>query len=323
MRLDEDRYYGAKVPEITVSFWVAKIISTAMGEATSDFLVFHTNPYLAVAAGGLGFALALALQFATRRHVPAAYWLLVVMVAIFGTMVADVIHVVLGVPYAISTVLFAAGLLLILWGWRASERSLSIHTVVTPRREAFYWATVSATFALGTAAGDLTAATFGMGYLNSAILFSILFALPGLAYVAFGLNEVAAFWTAYIMTRPMGPPSPTGSTSRCRAAGLAMARRLSRSCSPPAWGSRFCMSACGIGGSARPSPRAGHEGGPAGRGPVRGRQNRSLTPASSAFEARPWPSIVAVQPACQRQPPARSPASARPAIPSFAGMLWP
>ncbi len=204
MRLDEDHYYGTKVPEITVSFWVAKIISTAMGEATSDFLVFHTNPYLAVAAGGIGFLLALALQFATRLHVPAVYWLLVVMVAIFGTMVADVIHVVLGVPYAILTGLFAASLLLILWGWKASERSLSIHTVVTPRREAFYWATVSATFALGTAAGDLTAATFGMGYLNSAILFSILFALPGIAYVAFGLNEVAAFWTAYIMTRPMG-----------------------------------------------------------------------------------------------------------------------
>lgn len=204
MRLDEDRYYGTKVPEITVSFWVAKIISTAMGEATSDFLVFHTNPYLAVVAGVLGFVLALALQFATRRHVPAIYWLLVVMVAIFGTMVADVIHVVLGVPYAISTGLFAAGLLAILWGWNATERTLSIHTVVTPRREAFYWATVVATFALGTAAGDLTASTFGMGYLNSAILFSALFALPGLAYFAFGLNEVAAFWTAYIMTRPMG-----------------------------------------------------------------------------------------------------------------------
>lgn len=204
MRLDEDRYYGAKVPEITVSFWVAKIISTAMGEATSDFLVFHTDPYLAVVAGALGFVLALVLQFATRRHVPAIYWLLVVMVAIFGTMVADVIHVVLGVPYAISTGLFAASLLAILWGWNATERTLSIHTVITPRREAFYWATVVATFALGTAAGDLTASTFGMGYLNSAILFSALFALPGLAYFAFGLNEVAAFWTAYIMTRPMG-----------------------------------------------------------------------------------------------------------------------
>lgn len=204
MRLDERRYYGTKVPEITLSFWVAKIISTAMGEATSDFLVFHTNPYMAVVAGAAGFLLALVLQFATRRHVPAVYWLLVVMVSIFGTMVADVIHVVLGVRYAISTTLFAASLFVILWGWNRTERTLSIHTVATPRREAFYWGTVIATFALGTAAGDLTAATFGMGYLNSAILFSILFALPGLGYFAFGLNEVAAFWAAYIMTRPMG-----------------------------------------------------------------------------------------------------------------------
>lgn len=204
VRMDEDRYYGTKVPEITLSFWIAKILSTAMGEATSDFFVFHTNPYLAVLGGGLGFVAALLLQFRTRRHTPAVYWLLVVMVSIFGTMVADVVHVVLGVPYAISTAAFAICLLAILWSWNALERSLSIHTVQTPRREAFYWATVIATFALGTAAGDLTAATFGMGYFNSAILFTVLFILPGIAYLALGLNEVTAFWAAYILTRPMG-----------------------------------------------------------------------------------------------------------------------
>ncbi len=204
MRMDERRYYGTKVPQITLAFWVAKILSTAMGEATSDFLVFHTNPYLAVIGGGLGFLAALGLQFATRRYVPAIYWLLVVMVSIFGTMVADVIHVVLGVPYPVSTGMFAASLVVILGAWSLSERTLSIHTVATPRREAFYWATVIATFALGTAAGDLTASTFGMGYLNSAILFTALFAAPGLARRLFGLNEVAAFWTAYILTRPMG-----------------------------------------------------------------------------------------------------------------------
>lgn len=204
MRLDEARYTGAKVPDITPSFWVAKILSTAMGEATSDFLVFHTNPYLAVAAGGIGFLAALALQFSLRRHVPAVYWLVVVMVSIFGTMIADVIHVVLGVPYTVSTTLFAVSLVVILWLWNTTERSLSIHTIITPRREAFYWATVIATFALGTAAGDLTASTFGMGYLNAAVLFSALFVLPGIAYVARGLSEVPAFWTAYILTRPMG-----------------------------------------------------------------------------------------------------------------------
>lgn len=203
-QMDVWRYYGSKVPEITLSFWVAKILSTAMGEATSDFLVSHLNPYFAVVIGGLGFLIALALQFGRRRYVPAFYWLVVVMVSIFGTMVADVIHVVLGVPYAASTGLFAACLIAILWAWSRVERTLSIHSIVTPRREVFYWATVIATFALGTAAGDLTASTVGMGYLNSAILFSALFALPGLAYVAFGTNEVATFWTAYILTRPMG-----------------------------------------------------------------------------------------------------------------------
>lgn len=204
IRMDQNWYYGTKVPQITLSFWVAKILSTAMGEATSDFFVFHTNKYLAVLGGALTFLIVLILQFRTRLHVPAIYWLLVVVVSIFGTMVADVVHVVLGVPYLISTIVFAAGLFTILWLWNATERSLSIHTVETPRREAFYWATVITTFALGTATGDLTAATFGMGYLNSAFLFTVLFALPGIAYFAFGLNEVAAFWTAYILTRPMG-----------------------------------------------------------------------------------------------------------------------
>lgn len=204
MHMDEDWYYGTKVPQITLSFWIAKILSTAMGEATSDFFVFHTNPYIAVVGGGVGFLGALALQFSTRRHIPAVYWLLVVMVSIFGTMVADVMHVVLGVPYAVSTMTFAIILFAVLWRWNSVERSLSIHTIETPRREAYYWATVIATFALGTAAGDLTASTFGMGYLNSTILFTVLFAVPGIAYFAFGLNEIASFWAAYILTRPMG-----------------------------------------------------------------------------------------------------------------------
>lgn len=202
--MEERRYYGSKVPEITLSFWVAKILTTAMGEATSDFLVLHVNPYFAVMSGGLGFLIALVLQFATRSYGPVAYWLLVVMVSIFGTMVADVVHVVLGVPYALSTTMFALVLAVIIWGWNRSERTLSIHSIRTPRREAFYWATVVATFALGTAAGDLTASTFQLGYLGSAILFTLLFALPGVCYFMFKVNEVSAFWAAYILTRPMG-----------------------------------------------------------------------------------------------------------------------
>ena len=194
----------SKVPEITIYFWIIKILTTAMGEATSDYLVFHINPYAAVISGALGFAAAFVLQFWVKRYIAWVYWLLVVMVSIFGTMVADVTHVVLGVPYEMSATVFAAGLVLILTLWFRVEGTLSIHSIFTPRRELFYWATVLATFALGTAAGDMTAASFHLGYLGSGILFTILFIVPGIGYRLGAFNEVLAFWFAYIMTRPMG-----------------------------------------------------------------------------------------------------------------------
>jgi uncharacterized membrane-anchored protein len=193
-----------KVPEITVSFWIVKLLSTAMGEATSDFLVFQINPYVAVVLGCLGLVGALLLQLLVRRYIPWVYWLAVVMVAVFGTMAADVAHVVLGIPYVVSTAGFAAALACIFIIWHRSEKTLSIHSISRGRRECFYWATVMATFALGTAAGDLTAATLGLGYFASIVLFGVLFALPGLAYWLFGLNEIMAFWFAYIVTRPLG-----------------------------------------------------------------------------------------------------------------------
>jgi len=151
-----------------------------------------------------GGEVALVLQFSMRRYVPGVYWFTVVMVAIFGTMAADVLHVVLGIPYLVSTVFFAVVLAAIFAVWYATEKTLSIHSINTPRRELFYWATVMATFALGTAAGDMTAATFGLGYFASGVLFAVLFAAPALAYGLFGLNEIVAFWFAYIMTRPLG-----------------------------------------------------------------------------------------------------------------------
>ena len=194
----------SKVPEITVYFWIIKLLSTAMGESTSDYLVYQINPYVAVALGCLGLAVALILQLLVRRYVPWVYWLAVVMVAVFGTMVADVAHVVLGIPYWVSTVCFASALAIIFVTWYASEKTLSIHTIYSGRRELFYWATVIATFALGTAAGDLTASTLRLGYFPSFVLFAILFALPALAYWLLGLNEIVAFWFAYIMTRPLG-----------------------------------------------------------------------------------------------------------------------
>jgi uncharacterized membrane-anchored protein len=194
----------SKVPEITVYFWIVKILTTAMGEATSDYLVYHMDRYLAVMLGAAGFLVAFALQFAVRRYIAWAYWLLVVMVAIFGTMAADVTHIVLGVPYALSTTGFAFALAVIFMTWSRFEGTLSIHSIYTPRRELFYWATVCATFALGTAAGDMTAFTLHLGFFVSGVLFALLFALPGLCYWRFGVNDIFAFWAAYVLTRPLG-----------------------------------------------------------------------------------------------------------------------
>jgi uncharacterized membrane-anchored protein len=194
----------SKVPEITIFFWIIKLLSTAMGESTSDYLVYQINPYVAVVLGCLGLVVALILQLLVRRYIPWVYWLAVVMVAIFGTMAADVTYVVLHIPHLVATVCFSSALAVIFVIWYLSERTLSIHSIYRGRRELFYWATVMATFALGTAAGDLTASTLRLGYFASVILFAVLFALPGLAYWLLGLNAIAAFWFAYIVTRPLG-----------------------------------------------------------------------------------------------------------------------
>jgi uncharacterized membrane-anchored protein len=136
--------------------------------------------------------------------VPWVYWLAVAMVGVFGTMAADVLHVGLGVPYLVFTVFFAAALAVVFGVWFATERTLSIHSIRTPRREVFYWAAVMATFALGTAAGDLTAVTLHLGYLSSGALFAVVILIPALGYRFFGLNAIVAFWFAYIVTRPLG-----------------------------------------------------------------------------------------------------------------------
>jgi uncharacterized membrane-anchored protein len=194
----------SKVPEITVFFWIIKLLTTAMGEVTSDFFVYQYNPYVVVVLGGVGLVAALLLQVSRRRYEPWVYWLAVVMVAIFGTMAADVVHIQLGVPYLVSTVFFLVSLAVIFATWYATEKTLSIHSIYTRRRELFYWATVLATFALGTAAGDMTAITLGLGYWASGVMFAVLFAIPGLAYWRAGLNAIFAFWVAYILTRPFG-----------------------------------------------------------------------------------------------------------------------
>ncbi|WP_127901717.1 hypothetical protein [Solirhodobacter olei] len=194
----------SKVPEITVLFWIVKVLTTGMGETTSDFLVHHMDPHIAVVIGFLGFLAAMALQFAAPRYNAWIYWFALVMVSVFGTMAADVLHVGLGVPYAVSTSFFALSLAAILTLWYRSEGTLSIHSIHSRRREAFYWATVLATFALGTAAGDMTAMAMGLGFRDSGVMFAAVIALPALAYWFLGLPEVPAFWFAYIITRPLG-----------------------------------------------------------------------------------------------------------------------
>jgi uncharacterized membrane-anchored protein len=194
----------SKVPEVTVYFWIIKVLTTGMGETTSDFLVTTIDPIIAVVLGGLAFGVALVLQFSAGRYIAWIYWLTVVMVSIFGTMAADVVHVALGIPYSISTPFFAISLAVILYAWQRVEGTLSIHSIHTARREFFYWATVSTTFALGTAAGDMTASSMGLGYLESGFLFLAIFAVPAIAYWKFGMGEIMAFWFAYVVTRPLG-----------------------------------------------------------------------------------------------------------------------
>ena len=198
------RTAAAKVPLAVALFWITKTLSVGMGEVTSDWLVHRLAPPLAVAIGTVLLAVALLWQVSLERYVAWVYWLCVVVVSIVGTMAADVLHVGLGIPYVVSTAFWAIVLAVVFVAWRRIEGSLSIHSVVTRRRELFYWAAVLATFALGTAAGDMTAHTLGLGFLASGFLFTALMLVPIVAYRTKVLGGVAAFWTAYVLTRPIG-----------------------------------------------------------------------------------------------------------------------
>ena len=194
---------AAKVPEVIALFWIAKILTTAGGEATSDYLKTWGN----IGGGGtevLLFAVGLVLQFATRRYRAVSYWFLAYAIAIFGTGVSDFLHLDVHIPYAGTTALWAGVLAVIFLLWYRMEGTLSIHSITTQRRESFYWATVFATFALGTALGDFTATALGLGYLASGILFGVVILIPAVAWWRFNLNAVVAFWCAYVVTRPLG-----------------------------------------------------------------------------------------------------------------------
>ena len=194
---------AAKVPEITLMFWVVKILTTCGGEAVSDYLALGSRLVGGAVETGL-LVIGLVWQFRTRRYVAAAYWFLAYAIAIFGTGVSDALHLFVGIPYAGTTLLWAVVLALVFWLWHRSEGTLSIHSIVTQRREAYYWAVVFATFALGTALGDFTATVLRLGYLASGIMFFFVILIPAVAWSRFGLNAIAAFWFAYVVTRPLG-----------------------------------------------------------------------------------------------------------------------
>jgi uncharacterized membrane-anchored protein len=197
------RYRATKVPQIAGAFWVLKLLTTGMGEAMSDGMGQKNVP-IAAAVGIFGLWLALWLQLRQREYRAPYYWFAVMMVAIFGTMAADGIHDGTAIPYSVTTPAFALITALIFWRWYRSEGTLSIHSIDTPRRERYYWAAVLGTFALGTAAGDLTAYQLGWGFWPSAVLFAGVFAMPAVGWWRFGWNPIFAFWFAYVVTRPLG-----------------------------------------------------------------------------------------------------------------------
>jgi len=195
-----------KVPAITLAFWVIKVLCTTVGETAADFLNTQFNLGLTGTTVVMGSLLVIALffQFRARKYVPGLYWLAVVLISIVGTLITDNLTDNLGVPLVTTTVLFAVALAITFAVWYAGEHTLSVHSINTTRREAFYWLAILFTFALGTAAGDLAAESLALGYLPSALIFGALIGVVALAHWRFKLNGVVAFWIAYILTRPLG-----------------------------------------------------------------------------------------------------------------------
>lgn len=206
-----------KVPEVTIYFWIIKVLCTTIGETAADYLneTLHFGLTGTSLVMGALLAVVLVFQFRKNKYVPSIYWLGVVLLSVVGTLITDNLTDHLGVPLTTTTLVFSGLLLLTFAGWYASEKTLSVHSILTFRREAFYWLTVLFTFALGTAAGDLSAEKLGLGYLTSLLIFAGLIAVVTAAHFAVkatlavkhrhqSTNAVAAFWLAYILTRPLG-----------------------------------------------------------------------------------------------------------------------
>ena len=206
-----------KVPEITVYFWIIKVLCTTVGETVADYLNETLNFGLTGTSLVMGALLVIVLffQFKTRKYAPSIYWLAVVLISVVGTLITDNLTDKFKVPLETTTLIFAVALMLTFAVWYAVEKTLSVHSIVTARREAFYWLAILFTFALGTAAGDLSAEKFGLGYLTSVFIFAVLIALVTIVHfivkrilntehIHQPTNAILAFWLAYILTRPLG-----------------------------------------------------------------------------------------------------------------------
>ena len=195
----------SKVPQVTVFFWIIKVLCTTVGETASDFLNVNLGFGLkgTSIAAGIVLVIVLFFQFKAQKYIPAIYWLAVVLISVFGTLITDILTDSLGFPLEASTVIFSVALGLTFVGWYAKEGTLSIHSIFTSRREVFYWFAILFTFALGTASGDLMAEKLGLGYLVTGLIVLGVIAAAGIAS-RMGLDAVLAFWIAYILTRPLG-----------------------------------------------------------------------------------------------------------------------
>ena len=216
-----------KVPLVTLAFWVIKILATTVGETGADFLNFNlgfglTATSLITAVILIGF---LWLQMRQDRYVPWIYWMTVVFLSIVGTLITDNLTDNFGVSLYASTVVFAVALAATFVAWHCSEQTLSIHDITTSRREGFYWLAILFTFALGTAAGDLVSEQLGMGYIIAGVIFGGLIALITAGYYAKLIGPVLAFWSAYVLTRPLGASIGDYSPSSQKTGDLASPRR--------------------------------------------------------------------------------------------------
>jgi uncharacterized membrane-anchored protein len=195
-----------RVPKVTVSFWLIKLLAVTVGETAADYLAVNLGYGLSTTTWFMSavLAIALALQFAQKRYVPWAYWLAVVLISVVGTLITDNMVDNLDIALQTSTIFFSMVLAITFGFWFAVERTLSIHTIYTTRREIFYWLAILFTFSLGTAAGDLVSEYFGLGYLITGIIFAAIVAAIAIAYYLFKIDGILAFWLAYILTRPVG-----------------------------------------------------------------------------------------------------------------------